>query len=227
MPELSFAVVDADVLPFAAGPTMLFKLRVQNAVPDEQIHSIMLRTQIRIEATRRHYDAATEARLLELFGEPQLWGESLRSLLWAHTTTLVPPFSGSTVAELPVVCTYDFEVAGAKYFYALEDGEVPLLFLFSGTVFYAGAGGALQINRISWNAEAAHRLPVAVWRETMDAYFPNSAWLRIDRDTFDELYRVKVAGGFPTWEAALARLCADATATPPLRYGVKEGSTTP
>src|SRR5690242_19103184 len=125
MHELAFAVVDADAVSFAAGPTMLFKLHIQNAVVDEQIHSIMLRTLIRIEATRRHYDRVTEARLLELFGEPHRWGETLRSLLWTQTTTLVPPFSGSAVVELPVACTYDVEVAGTKYFYALDDGEVP------------------------------------------------------------------------------------------------------
>ena len=135
MPDLDFGVVDAEVLPFAAGPTMLFKLHIQNAVVVERIHSIMLRAQVRIEPTRRHYDPETEARLLELFGAPHQWGETLRSLLWTHATTIVPRFSGSTIAELPIVCTYDFEVAAAKYFYALEDGAVPLLFLFSGTVF--------------------------------------------------------------------------------------------
>lgn len=206
MPELTFAVVDADVLPFAAGPTMLFKLRVQNAVADEQIHSIMLRTQIRIEATRRRYDAAAEARLLELFGEPHRWGETLRSLLWTQTTTLVPPFSGSAVVELPVVCTYDFEVAGAKYFYALEDGEVPLLFLFSGTVFYASGEAGLQIGQIPWEKEASFRLPIAVWKEMMDRYFPNSAWLRLRKDVFDRLYSFKGRMALPTWDDAIERL---------------------
>jgi hypothetical protein len=205
MPELSFGVVDADILPFAAGPTMIFKLRVQNAVPDEQIHSIMLRTQIRIEATRRHYNAATEARLLELFGEPHRWGETLRSLLWTQTTTLVPPFSDSAVVELLVACTYDFEVAGAKYFYALEDDEVPLLFLFSGTIFYAGEAG-LQIGQIPWEKEAAFRLPIAVWKGMMDRYFPNSAWLRLHKDVFDRLYSFKGRMALPTWDAAIERL---------------------
>ena len=77
----------------------------------------------------------------------------------------------------------------------MRDGEIPLDLLFSGTVFYTGAGGALQINRISWNAEAAHRLPVRVWRETMDHYFPDSAWLRLDRETFDRLVAFRARGG--------------------------------
>jgi hypothetical protein len=228
MPDLDFGVVDAEVLPFAAGPTMLFKLHIQNAVVAEQIHSIMLRAQVRIEPTRRHYDPETEARLLELFGAPYQWGETLRSLLWTHATTIVPRFSGSTIAELPILCTYDFEVAAAKYFYALEDGVVPLLFLFSGTVFYtpaavplpdspltrgesdsarrANGAGGLQIAQIPWEKEAPFRLPVRLWKEMMERYFPNSAWLRVRKDVFDRLYAYKARHALPTWEDALDHL---------------------
>ena len=206
MPDLDFALVDAEVLSFAASPTMLFKLHIRNAPADEQVHSVMLRTQIRIEATRRHYDAEAEVRLLELFGEPYRWGETLRSLLWTHVNVIVPRFSESIVAELPVVCTYDFEVAAAKYFYALEDGEVPLLFLFSGTVFYADGEGRLQITQLPWEKEATFRLPIRVWKEMMDRYFPNSAWLRVRKDVFDRLYSYKGRQALPTWDATLDRL---------------------
>jgi len=206
MPDLDFALVDAEVLSFAASPTMLFKLHIRNAPADERVHSVMLRTQIRIEATRRHYDAEAEARLLELFGEPYRWGETLRSLLWTHVNVIVPRFSESIVAELPVVCTYDFEVAAAKYFYALEDGEVPLLFLFSGTVFYADGEGRLQITQLPWEKEATFRLPIRVWKEMMDRYFPNSAWLRVRKDVFDRLYSYKGRQALPTWDATLDRL---------------------
>jgi len=206
MPDLDFALVDAEVLSFAASPTMLFKLHIRNAPAEQQVHSVMLRTQIRIEATRRHYDAEAEARLLELFGEPYRWGETLRSLLWTHVNVIVPRFSESIVAELPVVCTYDFEVAAAKYFYALEDGEVPLLFLFSGTVFYADGEGRLQITQLPWEKEAAFRLPIRVWKEMMDRYFPNSAWLRVRKDVFDRLYSYKGRQALPTWDATLDRL---------------------
>ena len=206
MPDLDFGVVDAEVLPFAASPTMLFKLHIQNAVAAEQIHSIMLRAQVRIEPTRRHYDRETEARLLELFGAPHQWGETLRSLLWTHATTIVPRFSGRTIAELPILCTYDFEVAAAKYFYALEDGVAPLLFLFSGTVFYTHGEGGLQIAQIPWEKEAHFRLPVRLWKEMMERYFPNSAWLRVRKDVFDRLYAYKARHALPTWEGALDHL---------------------
>jgi Family of unknown function (DUF6084) len=205
MPDLNFEVVDAEVLSFAAVPSLLFKLRIENG-EEEPIRSVALNTQIRIAATQRHYDAAEQEMLLELFGEPHRWGETLRSLLWTHTVLQVQPFSGSTVVDMPVGCTYDLEVVAAKYFNALDDGEVPLEFLFSGTVFYAGEGVGLQVARISWEKEAEFRLPVRLWKEMMDHYFPNSAWIRLRRDAFDRLYDYKVRMGFPTWESAVEAL---------------------
>ncbi len=205
MPDLDFTVEGAEALTFAAVPSILFKLRIEN-LGEEPIRSVALSTQVRIAATQRHYDATEQEQLLEVFGEPHRWGSTLRSLLWTHTTLQVPPFSESTVVDMPVTCTYDFEVVAAKYFHALEDGEVPLEFLFTGTVFYAGDGGGLQIDRISWEKEAQFRLPVRLWKETMEHYFPNSAWIRLRRDAFDGLYDYKVRKGLPTWEAAVEAL---------------------
>jgi hypothetical protein len=205
MPDLDFMVEGAEVLEFAAVPSLLFKLRVENLY-GEPIRSIALNAQVRIAATQRHYEAAEQERLLEVFGEPSRWGNTLRSLLWTHTVLQVPPFSGSTVVDMPVTCTYDLEVVAAKYFYALEDGEAPLEFLFSGTVFYAGEGGGLQVARISWEKEAEFQLPVRLWKEMMERYFPNSAWIRLRKDAFDRLYDYKVHMGFPTWESAVEAL---------------------
>jgi hypothetical protein len=205
VPDLDFGIEGAEVLEYAAVPSLLFKLRVEN-LEEEPIRSVSLNTQVRIAATQRHYDTVEQQRLLEVFGAPHRWGQTLRSLLWAHTTLQVPRFSGSTVVDMPIPCTYDMEVIGSKYFHALEDGEVPLEFLFSGTVFYAAEGGRLQIARISWEKEAEFRLPVRLWKETMERYFPNSAWLRLRKDAFDQLYDYKVSRGFPTWEAAVESL---------------------
>lgn len=205
MPDLDFRVEGAEVLKFAAVPSLIFKLRIEN-LGEEPVRSVALNTQIRLAVTRRHYEVAEQERLLELFGEPHRWGETLRSLLWTHNVLQVPPFSGNTVVDMPVACTYDLEVVAAKYFYALEDGEVPLEFLFSGTVFYAGEDGRLQVALISWEKEAEYRLPVRVWKEMMDHYFPNSAWIRLRKDAFDRLYEYKLRMGLPTWEAALESL---------------------
>ncbi len=127
-------------------------------------------------------------------------------LLWTQATLVVAPFQGATVADLLVPCTYDFDVAAAKYLSGVRDGEIPLDLLFSGTVFYAGPGGALQINRISWNAEAAYRLPVSVWRDTMERYFPGSAWLRLDRAAFDRLVAFRARHALTDWEAVVDAL---------------------
>ncbi|MEP6637649.1 MAG: DUF6084 family protein, partial [Acidobacteriota bacterium] len=114
--------------------------------------------------------------------------------------------SGSALVDLPVPCTVDFNVAAAKYFAALEDGEVPLNLMFSGTVFYEGADGALQVEQIPWDREAKYRLPVSVWKEMMDIYYPNMAWLCLRRDVFERLSQYKMDRGIPTWEAALESL---------------------
>ena len=205
VPDLEFKLEGAEVAEFAAIPSLVFKLRIEN-LEDEPVRSVALNTQIRIAATGRHYEAAEQERLLELFGEPSRWKDTLRSLLWTHTVLQVPRFSGSTVVDMPVACTYDLEVVAAKYFYALEDGEVPLEFLFSGTIFYAGEDGRLQTTRISWEKEAEFRLPVRLWKEMMDQYFPNSAWVRLRKDAFDQLYDYKVRKGLPTWEATVEAL---------------------
>ena len=203
MPDLNFQIEGAERVAHAAAPLIVFKLRIASADADQPVHTIALRCQIQIEATRRHYDAREQEHLLDLFGEPERWGQTLRTMLWTHTSVVVTPFQGSTLVDLPVTCTFDFNVAAAKYFAGLEDGEVPLLLLFSGTIFYEAEDGALQIAQIPWEKEAKYRLPVRVWKEMMDFYYPNSAWLCLRRDVFDRLYHYKMQRGIPTWEQAL------------------------
>jgi uncharacterized protein DUF6084 len=209
VPDLNFQVEGAEAIAFAASPLLAFKLHITNADAAEPIHSVALRCQIQIEVTRRRYTPQDQERLLDLFGEPERWGQTLRNMLWTHANMVVPPFTGSTTVDLQVPCTFDFNVAAAKYFYGLEDGEVPLNLMFSGTVFYANDEGNLQVSQISWDREGRYRLPVRVWREMMDIYYPNSAWLCLRQDVFDRLYQYKVKRGIPTWEQALEKLLKD------------------
>jgi hypothetical protein len=181
-------------------------MRIANAIEEEQIQNINLKCQIMLTVTRRRYNGEEKAKLQELFGEPERWGSTLRTFLWTHVTTVVPRFSGSTIVDLPVPCSYDFEVVSTKYFNALEEGEIPLTFLFSGTIFYQGEAGNLQIGQISWSKEASYRLPVALWKEAIEASFPNSAWIRMQKDVFDQLYQYKITHGLITWENVLTRL---------------------
>ena len=159
LPSLDFAVDSAEAVRFAAAPTVLFTVRV---VSDKPVRSLALNAQIRIAPARRRYSDRDRERLVDLFGPPERWGETLRTFRWTQASVLVPPFETSTVVELAVPCTYDFEVATAKYFYGLDDGDVPLELLFSGTIFYLADGARLQTAQIPWESEAAFRLPVQV-----------------------------------------------------------------
>jgi hypothetical protein len=206
MPDLSFQIEKAEPQHFTVAPTLLFKLRIANAVANETIHSVALRCQIQLEVTRRQYTSEDQTQLRDLFGETDRWGQTLKTMLWTHASVVAPAFQDSVVIDLPVPCTFDFNVAATKYFHGLADGDVPLCFLFSGTVFYADGGGALQVAPIPWDKEARFRLPVKSWREMMDIYYPNSAWLCLRRDVFERLYQYKVEHGIPTWEQALENM---------------------
>jgi Family of unknown function (DUF6084) len=203
MPDLSFKVEEATVVPYAVAPTLALRLRITNTNSDQPIHTVALRCQIQLEVSRRRYTAEEQAKMRDLFGEPERWSQTLRSLLWTHISVVVPSFQGSTLTDLPIHCTFDFNVAATKYFEGLTDGEIPLHLMFSGTVFYADSEDVLQVAPISWEQEAKFRLPVKVWREMMDAYYPNNVWLNLRRDVFDRLYQYKTQHGIPTWEQAL------------------------
>lgn len=204
MSELVFDCVDAVAERYAAVPTMTLKLRLSETT-GAQVHAIALRAQIRILPQRRRYSPAESDRLLELFGEPARWGETLKPLQFANLAVMVPGFSGSLEFDLPVPCTYDFEVVSAKYFHALDDGLIPLLLLFSGTVFTKGEHG-FAVEQVPWHKEASFALPVTVWRDVMDRYFPNSGWIRLRRDTLDALQRYRTDQALTSWDDALDRL---------------------
>jgi hypothetical protein len=206
VPDVNFEVFGAAPQTYAASPSLNFNLAIASTNTAEAIHSIALRCQIQIEPTRRHYNSSEQARLHDLFGEPARWGQTLRTLLWTHTSVVVPGFTGSTMVDLPVPCTFDFNVAATKYFAGLADGEIPLVLQFSGTIFYANEAGALQVAQIPWSKEAKFRLAVSVWQEMMEVYYPNSAWLCLRRDVFDRLHAYKIERGLPTWEQTLESL---------------------
>jgi hypothetical protein len=206
MPELNIQVENVSVVPYATSPALAFKLRVTNQPATELIHTIVLRCQIQLEVTRRTYTPEEKKRMQDIFGEPDRWSRTLRNLLWTHANVVVPEFKDTTLVDLLVPCTFDFNVAATKYFAGLDAGDVPLILMFSGTVFYAEADGLLQVSPISWQMEAKFRLPVKVWRDMMEAYYPNSAWLCLRRDVFDRLNQYKTEHGIPTWEALIESL---------------------
>ena len=209
-PDLRFSVENAKVEPWSATPLLLFGLRISQPAPAVPIHSILLRCQVRIEPARRRYGAGEAEGLRDLFDTPDRWSQTQRPMLWTHTQVVVGAFEDSIAVDLPVPCTFDFNVAATRYFHALEAGEVPLSFLFSGTVFQEVEGVGLQVAPVPWDREATFRLPVRVWQAMMEHYYPNSAWLRLRQDLFDRLLSYKNQQGLPTWEQVLESLLATA-----------------
>ena len=206
MPDLDFRVIGLEPAVRGLAPLLRFQVEITNRPETEAVQSVVLQAQIRIQAPRRSYSAPEKEKLVDLFGLPHRWGETLRERLWLTANTNVGAFTGRTEAQFSVPCTYDLNIAATKYFYALEQGEVPLLFLFSGTVFYTGPEERLQAQQISWNKEAGFRMPVQCWRDLMEAHYPNSGWLYLHRDIFDRLYAYKRSQGLATWDQTLEQL---------------------
>jgi hypothetical protein len=208
MTELVFDCTEARPDRYAMTPAMNFLLRISET-SGESVEAIALRCQIRIEPARRKYTPAEAERLNDLFGETERWAETLRPVQFTQVAVMVPRFTGSTEIELPVPLSYDLEIGATRYFAGLDGGEVPLLLLFSGTLFTM-SGGRIQAGQVPWSKEAAYRLPVSLWREAVDAHFPNSAWIRMSRPVLDELLRYKSRRALPTWDSTIESLLAEA-----------------
>ncbi|MEU4520376.1 DUF6084 family protein [Amycolatopsis sp. NPDC024027] len=206
MAELTFDCIDVRPLKYAASPTLAFKLRISE-LTGQPVHAMVLRVQIRIEPQRRRYADEESELLTHLFGERSRWGETLKPFQFTTVSVTVPGFSGATEVDAEVPCTYDLEVAAGKYFHALSEGVVPMVLLFSGTVFGKGGPG-FWVEQVPWHTQAEYRMPVTVWDELVSRYFPNVAWIKLPRETVDALLKYKAANAIPTWEAAIEQLLA-------------------
>jgi hypothetical protein len=208
MPEFCFQIMSAEAVPHAAEPLIALKLHISSLPTNQTIHTLTLRCQVMIEPAKRHYAPREQEKLRDLFGTPDRWARTVKPLLWMNTSAVVPRFADETTFNLDLPCTFDFNVAATKYFHALDTGDIPLCVMFSGTVFYEGPEGALQVSQVPWDREANFRLPIVVWKEMIEMHYPNSAWLCLHRDAFEQLYDYKVRNGIPTWEQAIARALA-------------------
>jgi len=206
--DLVFDCTGARADRFAAYPSMLFSLHISETT-GLRVEAIALRCQMRIEPARRRYTDDEAERLNDLFGDTKRWADTLKPLQFTTVSTMVPGFTGSTDVDLVVPLTYDMEIGATRYFAGLESGDVPLLLLFSGTVFSV-ADGKMSVAQVPWSKECSYRLPVSIWREAIDAHFPNAAWIKLSMQTFDDLLRFKTAKGLPTWEATILTLLSEA-----------------
>jgi hypothetical protein len=206
MPELTFQVTGAEAAARGLTPLLNFKLQITAPTESTVVHGVLLNAQIQIQCPQRAYSTSEKEKLVELFGTPEQWGQTLRNRLWTQANTGLGAFTGRTETMLPVQCTYDLNIASTKYLYGLEGGEIGLLFLFNGSVFYATPEGGLQVEPISWNSECTYRMPVQLWRELMEQTYPNSAWLALQREVFDRLCAFKRRNSLVTWEETIEEL---------------------
>ena len=204
MSTYEFSVVDIFAEPYAAAPQLTARLRVTES-SGETVHAIALRAQVRIEPQRRGYDEAEQEGLLGIFGEKQRWSQTLKPFLWMQCNTMVQGFTNVTEVDLALPCTYDFEVTGSRYLHGVQEGFVPLVLLFSGTIFTKGPNG-FAVQQVPWDCESSYRLPVAVWQEMLNAYFPNTGWLRLDREVMTSLSRYRARHGLTSWEETVESL---------------------
>ena len=210
MTGIAFSIASVRTEPHAAAPTVVFRVVVEDA-SGRPIQAALLRCQVYIEMRRRRYSTVEGERLSEIVAEPARWNETMRPLLWATVPLVLSRCEGRAEVDLPIACSYDFEVASTKYFHALDDGEVPLTFMFSGTLFAAGPS-ALQVTQVPWDTEARFRLPVRTWQEALKQHFGDSTWIRLGSQSFEALDRVRRSRGLMTWDQVVDALCADSLA---------------
>jgi hypothetical protein len=202
---LGFRIEAVERVAFAASPTLVLKLGVRAPAGQQEISSVLLRTMVRIEAGARTHNANETRKLRELFGEPSQWARASRSLLWAQVTSVVNAFSGSTTVEVHVPCSWDLAALASRYLRALDGGEVPITAQLSGSVFYPGASG-LTVAPIPWSSEAAHRLPVQLFREVIDEHLSGSDVIALRHEVLDRLDAYRQQHGLTSWDAALEHL---------------------
>jgi hypothetical protein len=212
MADLTFDCIGAQAQRYAVMPTISLTLRISET-SGQRIDAIALRCQIRIEPSRRRYTRGEEQRLKDLFGETTQWADTLKPMQFTNVPQMVTGFTGNTEIQLPVTFSYDLEIGSGRYFASLEDGEIPLLLLFSGTIFSV-VDGRLQVQQVPWSKEASYRLPVSLWREAVDVHFPDTGWITMSRHTLDQLQSFKTRRALPTWDATVQALLAEAADAP-------------
>ena len=204
-PDLEFAVLSARPVKYAAAPMLTLDLHISEA-GGRDVYMLALTIQLMIEPARRRYDEPTRGRLVELFGAPERWGVTTRSLVWAQLDVVVPAFTGSTTVSVPISCHFDLELAAAKYLHSLPDGEAPLALHFNGMIYYPDDDGRLQMVLIPWSKSIDFRMPVSVWRETIEHYYPGTTWIAVRSQTFEALQQEKLARGLATVDACVSAL---------------------
>lgn len=208
-PTLRFSALGAEAARGVATPTIDLIVGIECDTGFE-IRTVALNVEVRIAAQRRTYEAAERERLAQLFGDASRWERSMRSLEWGRASLNVPRFTGSTQIRIPLPCAYDFDAVASRYLIALEGGEIPVAVLFSGTVFFCGDDGDLQTAMIPWKSEISLPISVTTWRQAVGTASPESAWIRMRRDTLSRLQAYRSKRAHTDWDQVFDELLANA-----------------
>lgn len=200
MTAFDFGVLRVEPARRAVSPTLTFRMRVRSV--GEPVDALALRVRVQLEPALRGYAAEEEPLLVEIFGARERWSSAVRPLQWHEGAVMLGRFSEEAEFDLHVPCTYDMYVSAGKYLTALNDGEIPVRLFFNGTVF-RGASSGFEVEMLPWDLESTARFPLQTWREAMDACFPNHAWIRVERPTFDRLARYRAEHHLWDWDAAI------------------------
>ena len=205
MTQLQFAITGAAPKPRAASPAISFGLSIAS---NERIEALVLRAEVRIEPQWREYTGREKPLLNDLFGTPERWGQTLRTFSWADVPVMVTAFDEQTQATIDVPCTYDFDVAATRFLHAVNEGEIPLRFFFSGAIFTYGGNG-LSTERVAWSSEASYRMPEQVWRDALHAVYGDDALIRVSAQTLERLHALRSLSGAVSWDDLFARLASE------------------
>ena len=208
-PTPDFEILAAEPVERAAAPTLRFRIRITDT-SERPVYTVALTALITIEPAKRRYAEAERERLIELFGEPERWRSTAESFRWTQADMLVPRFSGDTEFDLNVPCTYDHEIAAAKYLSGLAEGKAPLRFHFNGTVFYEAGDGRLQLLQIPWDCSVRFEMPVEAWRSMIAEHYPLRRWIALGPEQVERLARIRVERGLPSFDAVIDELTRDA-----------------
>ncbi len=170
------------------------------------VYMIGLTIQLMIEPARRGYDDLTRERLAGLFGAPERWAVTTHSLVWAQLDVARPGVHGFDHGDGADGVQLRPRGSRRQVPDALPDGEVPMALHFSGIVYYPNERGGLQMVLVPWSCSIDYRMPVAMWRETIDHYYPNTGWVTLRSATLAALEHERVQRGLPTYDACISEL---------------------
>ena len=210
--DVSFAVLDVAPEPYTVSPVLTVRVGVTAGGPAASRPGARDRA-----ALPGPHRAAAPVVLRRRSGRPdgpvrarERWANTQRTFLWQHCTAMVPGIHRQHDATLPLDCTYDFEVAAAKYLHALRDGACRSNSC-SAERFSSNSERGFSVQQVPWDREDRYDMPVGVWRDLIAQHYPNSGWMRLSHETIAELAGYKSGRGLLDFDQAITSLL-DATA---------------